>query len=229
MSKDKSKDNLLTSKLDFEGMDDLLPNSTDFLSELDFDASQAQSQARKSQAQEMLSPIAKPLAPVPTRKKPEIPKKNVELPRMSVRRSTSTKASAKNNRLDRFTLFAVIIVVIGLIAISSGIYIARTADRNSAGLSYVVLPQSIVSVDGVVARAQATIQVSVDDQEWLQENKRALGDSFNRALATLDLDNLRNPNGIAEAQVELKELLNRDFKTNKVEAVLITELLIQDQ
>jgi hypothetical protein len=130
---------------------------------------------------------------------------------------------------DRFTLYAVIFVLLGLIIISTSIYVAKIGQRNSAGLSYIVLPESIVSIDGLVARVQATIQVSADDKDWLQENKAALSGSFNKEMASLDLEALRNPDGIASAQLELKQLLNRDLKTDKVEAVLMTELLVQDQ
>ena len=103
------------------------------------------------------------------------------------------------------------------------------SERNSAGLSYIVLPQNVVVIDGLVARVQATIQVDDADQDWLQSNKKALSDSFLKGFSTLNLDNLRSPQGISEAQIELKVLLNTDLNTDKVEAVLVTDLVIQEQ
>ena len=81
----------------------------------------------------------------------------------------------------------------------------------------------------MVARVQATIQVNDADQGWLQDNKKTLGDDFAKKFATLNIEDLRNPKGIADAQSELKDLLNRDLNTDKVEAVLRTDLVIQDQ
>lgn len=221
-SKDKSKGSLLTSTLDFEGMDDLLANSSssklpDPLSDLVFDS--PQSQARKPEVTRQQAGKSAATRQAENRKK------SFEPPRLQVKK----KGPAAPVKQDRFTLYAAIIVLVGLMVISIGIYLAKVGEQNSAGLSYIVLPQSIVNVDGLVARVQATIQVSVDDKAWLTENKATLSGSFNKAMTTLDLEELRNPDGIAAAQLELKELLNLELKTDKVEAVLLTELLVQDQ
>ncbi len=223
MSDDKSKNKLLTSDLDFEGLDDMLGSprvgdQPDPLSDLVFDT--PKDFVRKP---EVANPqIAKTSPPV---RKAVIPAKIVAPPRMPVKRKTYV-APIKQ---DRFTLYAVTVVIIALLAISSGVYFSRLGERNSAGLSYVVLPQIIVNVDGLVARVQATIQVDDADQDWLQDNKKMLSDSFAKKFLSLNLEELRSAQGIADAQIELKELLNRDLNTDKVEAVLLTELVIQEQ
>lgn len=223
MSKDKPKENLLSSKLDFEEVDGLFPSSqsvtsADPLSGLVFDSQQTQT--RKSQVPiPQVDKSVMPINPIGTREK------TIDPPRMPMRNPRSVAAVKQ----DRFTLYAVIIVLLGLSIVALIIYLSQTDKRNSAGLSYLLLPESIVSVDGVAARAQATIQVDLVNQEWLFENKKMLSDSFNKAMVSQDLESLRSPHGIASVQLQLKELLNRDLKTDKVEAVLFTELLVQDQ
>lgn len=223
MLEEKPKNRLLTSELDFEGLDDMLASprvsdKPDLLSDLVFDV--PKEFVRK---QETPGPqVVKALPPV---RKAIIPTKFVEPPRMSPRK----KIVVAPVKQDRFTLYAVAIVIVALLTVSFGIYFTRLGARNSAGLSYVVLPEIIVNIDGMVARVQATIQVNDADQGWLQDNKKTLGEDFAKKFATLNIEDLRNSKGIADAQSELKDLLNRDLNTDKVEAVLLTDLVIQDQ
>lgn len=223
MSEDKSKNNLLTSELDFEGFDDMLASprakvQPDPFSDLVFEA--PKEFVRKPEVPKLQA--GKTSAPV---RQPAVPARNVDPSRAPYK----DKGRIAEVTKDRFTLYAVTLVIITLIGISSTIYFTRLSEQNSAGLSYVVLPQNIVNVDGLVARVQATVQVNDADRDWLRANKAALGDSFVKEFATLNLDDLRSPEGIAHAQSELKKMLNIDLNTDKVEAILLTDLLIQEQ
>lgn len=223
MSDDKSKNSFLSSELDFEGFDDMLASprvdsQPDPLSDLVFEV--PKEFVRKPEAVNLQA--AKTSAPV---RQALIPAKFFEPPRMQVKK----KIYVEPEKQDRFTLYAVALVIVALIAISSAIYFSRLSERNAAGLSYIVLPQNIINVDGFAARVQATIQVDDADRDWLQANKKVLSDSFAKEFSTLNLDNLRSLQGISEAQIELKKMLNVDLNTDKVEAVLITDLVIQEQ
>lgn len=223
MLEDKSKKNLLTSELDFEGLDDMLAsprvsNQPDPLSDLVFEA--PKEFVRKPEPINLQA--AKTTAPV---RKLIMSAKNVEPSRVPVKKKIQVVAAPQ----DRFTLYVVAIVIVALLGVSSAIYFTRLSERNSAGLSYIVLPQNIVNIDGLVARVQATIQVDDADQAWLQANKTALSESFLKKFSTLNLEDLRSPQGIANIQIELKGLLNIDLNTDKVEAVLLTDLVIQEQ
>lgn len=220
---EEPQSNLLTSELDFEGLDDMLASprvnsQPDPLSDLIFET--PKEFVRKPEA-----PRPQLAATAPPVRKAAIAVKAMELPRAPLRKKNYVVPVKE----DRFTLYAVVIVIAALLTISFGVYFSRLGERNSAGLSYIVLPQVIVNIDGLVARAQATIQVDDANQDWLQENKKSLGDSFAKKFLLLNLEDLRSPEGIADAQIELKELLNRDLNTDKVEAVLLTDLVIQEQ
>jgi flagellar basal body-associated protein FliL len=116
-----------------------------------------------------------------------------------------------------------------MIVITLSVYIFRSRDENAAGLTYIELSQTLLNEEGLIARMKVNIQVDTDDAKWLQENKKALNDRFPEAATKLDLESLRTPEGFNEAQEELKKGLNQTFQTDKIQAVLLTDLLVQNQ
>lgn len=221
MSNNVTKGSLLTSSLDFEGLEDLSPSSA------------------SSTLPDALSESVLDSKPKPPAKTEEIIQKKTQTAAL-VRKQETVKRAPERARppekkraqsvrkKDRFALYAAGIVLLALIGISFGIYEFKFANRNSAGLSYIELGQNVIDVDGLVARMQATIQVDADDAGWLQENKTQLNGSFKKVAATLDLEAMRNPENIPAAQLELQRRINFELNTDKVQAVLLTELLIQE-
>jgi len=108
-------------------------------------------------------------------------------------------------------------------------YIYTKEPENASGLSYVALPQMIVNVDGHVARLQVSVQIDMADANWLKENKKEITAIFEIAVARMSPQELRKPEGFTSLQLALKEQLNQNMQTEKVQAVLLTELLLQDQ
>jgi flagellar basal body-associated protein FliL len=221
MADDKSKNNLLTSDLDFEGFDDMLATprvNSQPVPEPAYEPPKEfvrQPEKTENKATKVLPPVRK-LPPAA---------KIADLPRVPLKK----KIVVPKVEQDRFTLYAVLVVIIALIVISSGIYYARLSERNAAGLSYIVLPQIIVNVDGMVVRVQATIQVNDENKEWLVENKKVMSDVFAKKFPSINLEELRSSEGISQAQITLKNMLNEDLKSEKIEAVLLTDLVVQDQ
>jgi flagellar basal body-associated protein FliL len=118
--------------------------------------------------------------------------------------------------------------LLGLVVFAGGIYSYTQMDpKNEAALSYFALPQAVVNVDGQVARMQVTIQVDAEDQPWLEENKQVIGQIFQIVVARVNPTDLRTPQGFAAMQDELKKEINAQMKVNKVQAVLLTELMTQ--
>ena len=56
-----------------------------------------------------------------------------------------------------------------------------------------------------------------------------MNDLFKKEIATMDVDSLRSKDGFNEIQAELKRRFNLEFKTDKVQDVMVTDLLLQDQ
>jgi len=130
---------------------------------------------------------------------------------------------------DRFAIYAASVVLLFFAAVAIYIYLSRVADRNISNSTYSELKQSVVNDQGLVARLSVSVQVSKDDDDWLQDNKAALNEQFRKELTSLDLESLRSKEGMTEFQNELARKFNVVFKTDKVQAVMVTELLLQDQ
>jgi flagellar basal body-associated protein FliL len=204
MSKPSSKGDLLTSKLDFENIDGASP------------AKKADFTTQQSAAKEVPDP--------PLEKKKPI---------AAAQSFTKTDAKLKNTKpvvavkKDRLTQTIAGLVLLGLLIVSGLIYMYKDSSRNVSGLNYVTLPQFIVNMDGNVARLQVSVQIDMEDAEWLKQHKKELENSFQRTIAAMNPDDLRSAKGIAETQLALKQQLNEDARSEKIQAVLITELLVQ--
>lgn len=224
----KTRNALLTSTLDFEGVDggslgELsapgAPSAVDEVDPLITSADTMPSRSRTSRtargrtigdaARQTKAPVAPPVRPLP-------------------KRTQSIKQKKQSE--DRFTIYAATFVLLALIGITFSVYKFREAsNENSAGLSYVELNQTLVNEEGLIARMKVNVQVEAGDEKWLQENKKALNDHFAAAATKLDLGTLRTPEGFNAAQEELRAGLNKTFHTDKIQAVLLTDLLVQNQ
>ncbi|MFZ6676194.1 flagellar basal body-associated FliL family protein [Undibacterium sp. Xuan67W] len=165
-------------------------------------------------------PPPQPVAPPKERASP-IPVNNYS-------RSSIKKSAVKKK--DYFSQYAAAIILCIFIVSSVLVYLhMQRPPANTADLSYMALPQAVVNIDGQVTRVQVTIQVDTDDQDWLIENKKVLNEFFQIALAKVNADDLRTPEGFATMQQDLKKELNQAMHTDKIQAVLLTELLLQDK
>ncbi|TXI96813.1 MAG: flagellar basal body-associated FliL family protein [Burkholderiaceae bacterium] len=130
---------------------------------------------------------------------------------------------------QKFTMYVAGFVLVVFCIAAFVIYQNRFAGRNAANLTYVELKQTIVNDQGVVARMAVTVQVNIGDEDWLKEHERAMNDLFKKEIASMDVDSLRSRDGFNELQAELKRRFNLEFKTDKVQEVMVTDLLLQDQ
>jgi len=74
-----------------------------------------------------------------------------------------------------------------------------------------------------------TIQVDLDDQEWLEQNKKVIQQIFQIVVSRVNPLDLRTPEGFQAMQLELKDEINSQMKVDKVQAVLLTELMMQSR
>ncbi len=135
----------------------------------------------------------------------------------------------KKGASDRFAIYAAIVVLLLFGVATLIIYLHGTPSRNDANLSYIELKQNLVNDQGMVARLAVTVQATDEDSGWLKDNQAALNEQFRKELSLVDIETLRTKEGLLELQEELKRKLNLVFKTDKVQAVMVTEILYQDQ
>ncbi|MCU6432845.1 flagellar basal body-associated FliL family protein [Undibacterium sp. Jales W-56] len=223
---DKPK-KLLTSKLDFEGVGESSPNTSvitdDSLDEWGFDLASIASESTEIDKEEPpFVPPPRPSARVagPSKEKPAA---FVYTPKKPARVVAAKKK-------DNFSQYAASVTLIFFTILSIAVYAyIQQESSNTADLSYLALPQAVVNVDGQVTRIQVTIQVAQEDQDWLKENKKTLHELFQIAIAKANADELRSPEGLTIMQRDLKNELNQAMGTDKIQAVLLTELLLQDK
>ncbi|MDY7536983.1 flagellar basal body-associated FliL family protein [Undibacterium sp. RTI2.1] len=253
MANSDAKKALLTSKLDFEPMHGGIIKSSEFgdniLDEWGFspdsvvvDSKPAPDKVNKST--QPVPPANSPLQPSPSLVSSDATTKSkrsvasISLGESAARASATqkkvplspTRKTAVVRKKDQFTQYAASIILLGFIVISVAIYFyVNRAPKNNAEISYATLPEAVVNINGQVTRMQVTIQVGADDQGWLQENTKSLNDIFKVAISNTNPDDLRTPEGFLTLQNNLKQELNKAMNSDKVQAVLLTELLLQDK
>lgn len=136
---------------------------------------------------------------------------------------------AKSTAKDRFAAYAAWIVLIGFMVIALIVYQTRFAGKIAPESSYVQLKEQIVNDQKIVTRMTVTVQAKAADQDWLLANQKTLNEHFKSETSKLDMNALRTKEGIVEAQAELTRRFNLILNTDKIQSVLITDLLLQDQ
>jgi hypothetical protein len=251
MAEKQVKKDLLTSKLDFEGLEGFIladespASKAPAASVLRPDSPQAAEQAKTeenilesirvaqlqktSKAAPAIASDSSAVKKTSTSSpKPKPTTKAAEPPTKSAAKATVKKVKAAQSE-DRFTLYATTVVLITLIAITFSVYMFRDNNENAAGLSYIELTQNLINDEGLVVRMKVNIQVNSSDVDWLQLNKKGLNDVFSKEASTLDIGSLRTPEGFNAAQETMRKRLNTALKTDKIQAVLLTDLLLQNQ
>lgn len=140
-----------------------------------------------------------------------------------------TQAKARKDETDKFALYIAVFVLILFVVIAAVVYQVRSSQANPSNLTYIELKQTIVNDQGLVARLSVSVQVNVGDEDWLKENEKALNAQFKKEISAMDVETLRTKDGFVELQDELMRRFNFVFETDKIQAVMVTELLLQDQ
>lgn len=113
------------------------------------------------------------------------------------------------------------------LAVFAYFYQAKSTKEVSSELAYAQLKPMIIEETGVVGQMTAAVQVNEEDSGWLKDNEKAIYDAYKKEMESMKLDTLSSKEGFIEAQNELKRRLNLIFKTDKIQAVLITDLVLQ--
>lgn len=104
-------------------------------------------------------------------------------------------------------------------------------------LSYRALPvaaSSYTSFGPVVVRSSQfsvktsyAVQTRNEDEEWVKKHQKELNFAVQAALANADPQRLRDPDGVTYLQEMLRDAANTALNTRNVEAILLTDLIVQ--
>ncbi|MBI3285838.1 MAG: flagellar basal body-associated FliL family protein [Burkholderiales bacterium] len=225
MSKEKASASLLSAQLDFEGWDEISPSQDDF-SLLDFILPETPGTGIPP-----ISPLVDQPVPPPKPVAAIVQPVSVSKPmseRKPVKNSKNANLSKKGNA-DNFARYAAIFALVALVFVFAGLFYSNVGNKNAAGLSYIILPKNVTNLKGQVISMQVTIQVNHSDEYWLQENKKVLADLFQIEVAKIDPGDLHSEEGFEAVQTQLKTGMNKALQDDKIQSVLLTELLIQNR
>ena len=104
-------------------------------------------------------------------------------------------------------------------------------------LSYRALPvasSSYTSFGPVVVRSSQfsvktsyAVQTRNEDEEWAKKHQKELNFAVQAALANADPQRLRDPDSVTYLQEMLRDAANTALNTRNVEAILLTDLIVQ--
>lgn len=212
MAKDKAKQDVGSSLLDFEE-----------LSELSFTSVKTVPPSEAATVSADTAPPAEPVGEATAAATPVAPPPSRTAP--AVRKTQKTVAKAKK---DNFARYAALFALLGFILIFAGVLYVRS-DSNKLGQAYVILPPAVVNLGGQVVRMQVTLQARREDEGWLLDNQKALAEIFRIEASRIDGDDLHTEQGMAAVQDNFKTKMNESLKVDKIQSVLLTELLVQNR
>jgi flagellar basal body-associated protein FliL len=128
---------------------------------------------------------------------------------------------------DNSLFYTIIVMVIVVIASGLFYYQANSVKPPSSDLGYGELKQTIIEDVGVVAQMTAAAQVHEDDLSWYKKNEKAIYEAYKIEMETIDLNTLNSKKGLEDAQKELRRKINLMLKTDKIQAVMFTDLILQ--
>lgn len=215
MARDKSRASLLSAQLDFEDIrnpGETVEQSLDELSHLQFDVGNNELKPEPKTSK----------TPLILRTAADIAKEQLHQERLERERK---KASEK---ADNFAFYAAIVALLSFLVIFGVVFFTKFSNNENMP-SYLALPQTVVNLDGQVIRMQVNIQVANSDREWLAKHKQALTEMFPITMTTIEPDDLKTEEGLERIREQMRVDLNQRLATDKVQSVLLNELLTQNR
>ena len=238
MPNEKNKASLLSAQLDFEGVasPQVKSEALDFF-DLDIDAG-----ARTDMLEAYLPSPTLPDTPSVEQKTPDT---NTEIQSAAVKeplvpellkppkpvtrfdRGTNSNKKKKDSKSDNFAFYAAIVALCGFLAVFVAIFYVKVIDDNGDTPIYLTLPETVVNVEDNVVRIKITIQVERKDREWLNSNKVLLMQLLPIVMTRIDPDDLHSEEGFDLVREKLRVELNRETKSDKIQSVLLDQLLMK--
>ena len=145
-----------------------------------------------------------------------------------VSRSGDNKSKPKTGqKKDNFAFYAALVALAGFLMVFGVIFYVGAVRDSANTPSYLTLPEQVTNFDGQVVRIKVTVQVERKDRDWLADNKAKLIELFPIILTRIDPNDLHSEKGFESVREKLRTELNREMKTDKIQSVLMDQLLTQ--
>jgi flagellar basal body-associated protein FliL len=129
----------------------------------------------------------------------------------------------KRSEKEYFIAFTVVTVLAVLLA---GFYFTWSSTQRHDPVAYAKFNSILVTNQFYSIKTDISVQVSSENQLWLQKNKTSLGNVLRNTLANADPKIATSPNGLQALQDSLKKEGNSAFKTTAIENVFFTDFIL---
>ncbi len=139
------------------------------------------------------------------------------------------KAKIKTRQIDTNVIViggALAIVLIGMLSV--WLYFSYS-NRPVPPSTYASFGPVVVRSSEFAIKATISVQTRNEDAKWLASHKKELDFALQAALANVDHQRLREPEGITYVQTILRDAANTALNTRNIEAVLLTDFIVQAQ
>lgn len=133
------------------------------------------------------------------------------------------KTKQSDNLLMYIVCGAVVLVGLGY----AGIWFYFQQTRLQSDVSYATYGPMVVRAQQFSIKTTIAVQTSKDHASWLGESKKELEFALQTALANTNQSRIRQPDGVAYLQEELRDAINTTLKTKNVQQILLTDFIIQ--
>lgn len=135
------------------------------------------------------------------------------------------KRSARDKLLIRIVAIALAVLAAGF----AGVWLyLQHLQKQKTEVRYLILPSIAISHSGHSISASFGVRTNGADAEWVASNKTVLEQVMKRGLMEADPQRVRAPNGIHQLENTLREASNASLHTDKVQEVLVTDLLVSE-
>jgi flagellar basal body-associated protein FliL len=139
------------------------------------------------------------------------------------------KSKAKSDNTPIYIAIGSVVLVAGAMAAYFFTHTQQEKTKKVDKQDYVQLPQVIIESNEQVARLQVTVQVSEKDHDWLEANKRTIGEIVQIASKEIEPSKFRSAEGRVAVLDYLKDAINSKMKVDKVRGVLYADMLVEDR
>lgn len=130
---------------------------------------------------------------------------------------------------DKLLITTVVTALVALALAFAAVWLyLQYAQKQQSEVRYLLLPSVAISRDGHSISASFGVRTNGANAAWAAENKNSLEQIMKRGLMEVDPQRVRAPNGIQQLQDTLREASNAALHTDKVQEVLVTDLLVSE-
>lgn len=102
----------------------------------------------------------------------------------------------------------------------------NAAEKNPADVAYATFGPFRIQAQGFAFRTSVAIQTRTEHVKWAEQNKANLDNLFQKVLTETDPSTVLTRAGLESTQNTLKDAINTSMKTDKIQAVLVTDFLM---